>query len=419
MGRIFKKAAALLLVLCLCLLSLGAAEDVENGEENAVESGAEAGGEDTVESGGESNENQLYLHKALAALSQDPVALMEVANIKITTSANHCAISGFTWYAADGSVYGADSFGMDIVRVEITVAAADGYLFAEDVAGYINNSSDCDLTRDPTGTTVTLSKNYVPALWAPSIIYHPKAATVDEGEYASFWVSGLYVAEYDWYLKGPDGQKVPVDKIKDYFSGASASENGTSSITIKKIPAEMDGWSIVCTFIAAGRATKVDSNAAKITVKRVEPTPAPTSEPTPTPAPEPTAEPAETTENSEVSPEATEEHVHDFSTVWNYDGDKHWHSCDCGERREEQAHLFGRTDQEERNVCTICGYTEEPEATPEPEKTDGENTMEGLNLLRWLLAVVAAGLAIGIVVLLAQAVRDSRRSKHSRRRRRF
>ena len=431
MGGKMKKALALLLALCLCLLSLGAADDMGEEPTDGDMDGTfeeipdEIPDETPDETPGEAPIGGEPLHKALAALSQDPVALMELSKIRITTSAEHCVIRDYTWYDANHNVYSGDTFGTDKCRVEIVVAAAEGYYFAEDVAGYINNSSECSLTRDASGAYVTLAKDYTPAIWAPTVIFDPKAATVNAGEHASFWASGLYAAGYDWYLKGPKGEKVSIDELKEQFPEASATENGKDYLTINKIPAEMNGWSVVCTFVSAKGMAKVDSKAAKITVNAVMTTPDPNPSPNPDapPDPEATPDPAEEAQNP-AAPETTEapgEHEHEFSEDWSFDKDGHWHACACGERRDGTGHRFIRTDEEGRRVCEDCGYTEEPEAEPSDpageENPANAEEIQGLRFLRWLLIFVAAGIVIGIVLMLIQSVRESRRRRRRRRRR--
>lgn len=62
-----------------------------------------------------------------------------------------------------------------------------------------------------------------------------------------------------------------------------------------------------------------------------------------------------------------EEHQHSYGDEWKYDGESHWHECDCGAVSDRAAH-----DMEVRNakeateteagytgdkVCKVCGYT--------------------------------------------------------------
>lgn len=397
MSGIKQKAAALFCALCLCLGMLGAAD----------------GGDGWV------------LHRALAALSQDPVALMDLSKITVSTSGAHCAVSGFAWYDSSGSAVTSGVFLWgETYRLEVTLEAVDGYSFAEDAAGYINNS-ECGLSRDPAGGFVTLWRDYVPVAWAPSIYFHPKDAKVEEGKYASFWVSGDYVADYDWYLKSPDGEKLKLEDLETKFPGAVVTENHQSSLTISRIPAEMDGWSVVCTFVSAGNITRKDSNPAKITVTGAaspspEPTPEVTPEPTPEATPEPTPEPTPE-EPAETEPEAAEpqqEHEHSFSDQWSYDSSFHWHECECGQRQDELAHRFIKTDSEGRSICSVCGYTavdteEEPESQPAPEMT--EEMLSRVAVLRWTLLAIAAVTVLGVALILVQSARDRVRRRRRRR----
>ena len=46
-----------------------------------------------------------------------------------------------------------------------------------------------------------------------------------------------------------------------------------------------------------------------------------------------------------------ETHNHDFGNDWAYDTNNHWQECECGEKQDEAAHMFG-TD----NICDVCGF---------------------------------------------------------------
>ena len=62
----------------------------------------------------------------------------------------------------------------------------------------------------------------------------------------------------------------------------------------------------------------------------------------------------------------TEDHTHTYNSGWEYDEDKHWKECDCGERSETASHTFRwKTDKAatmteaglKHEECTECGYT--------------------------------------------------------------
>lgn len=61
---------------------------------------------------------------------------------------------------------------------------------------------------------------------------------------------------------------------------------------------------------------------------------------------------------------------HSFGECWNSDEENHWHECACGERTDEDTHLWDDgTEQEDRSVtyaCTVCGAqkTQAPQGLP-------------------------------------------------------
>lgn len=383
MRETIRKTLLIALILCFCLTAMGAAEVVPEGQ---------------------------AVHRALAALNRDPVALSPLSDFTVTTSANGCYVDSVTWYDSNGSPVYEGDFGTDSYRVEIQLGVLDGFYFAEDVAGYINNS-ECSISRDPSGTMVTLSRDYVPVIWAATIYNHPKSTTVDAGHWADFWVSGVNVAKYDWRLESPSGTKLALEDIQTVFPNVPVPENGNDTLIINQVPPEMDGWKVICTFVSAGDITRTDSNPATITVNGAKPTPSPTPEPTPTPTPTATPEP---------TPSPTPEHVHEFDEVWFKTAERHWRQCACGERTEEGPHSMewtetvpatSRADGEEQGVCSVCGYTEtRPLAF---DKGSSQSGGPNLGTFRILLFAAAALVALGTLTIVILSIRDN-----SRRRRR-
>lgn len=57
------------------------------------------------------------------------------------------------------------------------------------------------------------------------------------------------------------------------------------------------------------------------------------------------------------------QHVHNFSSTWNFNNLTHWHSCSCGEKADIARHHFSQWVEvirgTERRTCDICGYYEE------------------------------------------------------------
>lgn len=394
MGRMSRTLAALLLALCFCLTSLGA------------EGGAQL---QTIE-------------RALASLSRDPVALSEPSEITISTSARGCYVSGVTWYDANWNVI-TGQFDVKTCHLEVRLDAMEGYIFSENVQGYISNTP-CAVTRDPSGRFVTLSRDYVPVIWAPTIWNHPKDATAEAGSYISFWVNGAQVQAYEWFFISPEGERLSMLDATKTFPTANFGDNYKSSLIINRVPAEMDGWSVICTFISAGNLTRVDSKPARITVK-VPPTPEPTPTPTPSPTPEPTPSPSPSPTPSPtpaVSPSpgpGEEGHEHQFSESWSSNEGEHWHECACGERRDEQIHSFTWTrlreatpqePGEERGICSVCGYS----LSREVDYVSGAsgNSVEGL---RRVLGISLSLGAVGICAIVISCVAADHRRRKRRR----
>ncbi len=395
-----KRAAAALLLVCLSFALLGAAE----------------GGD------GVFPEAQ-PIDRALAALSNDPVALSEISGITVSTSASGCYVSAVTWFDSNWNVVSEGTFGTDPYHVQIQLTAMEGYTFPETVEGYINNNA-CSITRDASGSFVTLSADYVPVIWAATIINHPKDTTVDPGSYTSFWVSGLNVGSYEWFMVDPNGNKISLVDALNYFPDANFSENYKSSLIINRVSADMNGWGVICTFYSAGRISKVDSKKALITVNlpaTPEPTPTPTPTPKPTPKPTPTPTPTPT-------PMPTPgldggDHEHQPSQVWRTDEDCHWREClVCGEKLDLEPHSFewrqigaegSRQPAREQGRCTVCGYIVTKEAADSGEAEEGS----GSGLRTALLVVLTLGI-VAIVVIVVCAVRADRRDRRARHRRR-
>ena len=208
--------------------------------------------------------------KVLTTLSNVPVAMDGVYSITAATSTEGCYLTGYGWYDSNGSP--ADgTFGTGTYRVEITVAAAEGYYFADGVAVYLNNSSVDYVMND--SSSLTLYRNYDAQLWAPSIYKHPTTENVKEGELASFVAMATYTDTYEWTATSPDGKTTcKCDDLPDLFPGVSIGGDGKEKMNIRNVPAEMDGWTVKCTFSGPGGSAV--SNAASIKVKVAETTPA-------------------------------------------------------------------------------------------------------------------------------------------------
>ncbi len=388
-----KRAAVLLAVLCFCLTAAGAVEIVPDGQP---------------------------IERALASLSQEPVAMMELSNITVNTSASGCYVSNVAWYDSDWNPAYNGTFGTNLYHVEIQLTAMAGYYFPETVQGYINNSQVA-LSRDPSGAIVTLSNDYAPAIWAPTVNFPPKSTTVEAGQWADFWVSGSYTASYEWYLLSPTGEKLALADIQSKFPGVPVPENYNDTLIINQVPPEMNGWKVVCTFISAGGISRKDSSPATITVKGAEAAPSPSPSPSPTPSPSPSPTPEASASPSPTPSAEPEEHVHSFSSAWYSDGESHWHQCRCGEKADQAPHDFQWTKtgalgrRQEEGVCQICGYTTDRAPDSGGESGDSGVDMSSFRVIFYAAAVL---LAAGIVILIVHSLMDRKQGRHSRKRRR-
>lgn len=349
--------------------------------------------------------------KVLTTLSNVPVAMDGVYSITAATSTEGCYLASYGWYDSNGSP--ADGvFEAGTYRVEITVNAAEGYYFADGVAVYLNNSSVDYVMND--SSSLTLYRNYDAQLWAPSIYKHPTTENVKEGELASFVAMATYTDTYEWTATSPDGKTTcKCDDLPDLFPGVSIGGDGKEKMNIRNVPAEMDGWTVKCTFSGPGGSAV--SNAASIKVKVAE-TPKPTATPKPSATPKPTETPAAT-----AKPDAEDEHVHEFAESWSKDADKHWHECACGEKTQEAPHSMEWTvvteatkkaEGTEQGVCSVCGYTETRSLAYEKDE-DGE-----ISFMRYVFIGIIVLIVVIVIGLVISGIAESRRRKRRREARR-
>lgn len=349
--------------------------------------------------------------KVLTTLSNVPVAMDGVYSITAATSTEGCYLASYGWYDSSGSP--ADGvFEAGTYRVEITVNAADGYYFADGVAVYLNNSSVDYVMND--SSSLTLYRNYDAQLWAPSIYKQPTTENVKEGELASFVAMATYTDTYEWTATSPDGKTTcKCDDLPDLFPGVSIGGDGKEKMNIRNVPAEMDGWTVKCTFSGPGGSAV--SNAASIKVKVAE-TPKPTATPKPSATPKPTETPAAT-----AKPGTEDDHVHEFAESWSMDADKHWHECSCGEKAQEAPHSMEWTvvteatkkaEGTEKGVCSVCGYTETRSLAYEKDE-DSE-----IGFMRYVFIGIIVLIVLAVVGLVISGIAESRRRKRRREARR-
>ena len=349
--------------------------------------------------------------KVLTTLSNVPVAMDGVYNITAATSTEGCYLTGYGWY--DSNSNPADGvFEAGTYRVEITVAAAEGYYFADGVDVYLNNSRADYILHD--SGSLTLYRDYDAQLWAPTIIKHPTTEKVKEGELASFVAMASYTDTYEWTATSPDGKtSCNCEDLPDLFPGVTIGGDGKEKMNIRNVPAAMDGWTVKCTFSGPGGSAV--SNSASIKVMAAE-TPAPTATPKPTLPPTPSAAPVAT-----AAPDSVGTHSHEFSSTWSMDADSHWHQCACGEKAQEALHSMEWTvvteatkkaEGTEEGVCSVCGYTETRSLAYEKD-SDG-----GVGFMRYVFIGIIVLIVLIVVGLVISSIAESRRRKRRREARR-
>lgn len=355
------------------------------------------------------------IDKVLTTLSNVPVAMDGVYSISAATSTEGCYLTGYGWYDSSGNP--ADgTFEAGAYRVEITVTAAEGYSFADGVAVYLNNSQVEYVMND--SNNLTLYRYYDAQLWAPTIFKHPTTENVEEGELASFVAMASYADTYEWTATSPDGKTTcKCEDLPDRFPGVTIGGDGKEKMNIRNVPAEMDGWTVKCTFSGPGGSAV--SNAASIKVKLPE-TPKPTATPAPTPKPSATPKPTAAPEAS-AKPGSTEGHIHEFADSWSWDAQNHWHECACGENGQEAPHSMEwavvteatkKAPGTEQGVCSVCGYTETRSLTYE-KADDG-----GIGVMRYVFFGVIVLIVVIVIGLVISGIAESRRRKRRREARR-
>ena len=378
------------------------------------------------------------ISKILTTVSSTPVALVDPALITVATSTDGLSITGAGWFDANGKA-AVGAFNAETYRLEIHLAAENGYTIDQGVAAYLNNSAVA-VSVGADGKSAVISREYTAAIWAPTIYKHPGGETVEEGGWASFVVSGSYARDYQWMLVNPsETDFVMISALKSRFPEMDSSGNGSTKLLLYHIPYELNGWKVVCNFIGAGDNNMVRSQGAILTVmpdpSRPVSSPEPVSE-TDSSAASPSSEEvssdaAESDANTEEidsasstgepgseelnesGPSSSEnqqtsstEHEHVFSDVWNYNDTMHWHDClECGEHSEEQNHLLHWNILEdattkksglEEGICEICGYRtsreiEKLEKPPLPSPSARMGVL--ISLMPIVLILVAAHLS--------------------------
>ena len=361
--------------------------------------------------------------KILVQTSWTPIALMELANVNVTTTTQGAYISSAAWYDnAHNAISG--RFGAETCHLEVRLSASDGYYFSEGVVAYINNTEAVRVTWESASSVLIVSHDYTPDIWAPDPIKSPGPETVNEGDWASFVVSGLYTADYQWALESPDGRNwytLSEAETLGLFPGLTSKGDGTDRLLLYDIPAELDGWKIFCIHWSLNHISKKESGRALITVisNKPAPTPEPTPVPTPAPTPEPTPVPTPTpAPTPEPTPEPTP-HVHSSNGIWYKDEDAHWRVCqECGEEYEHSEHAFQwsearaatrRADGEEEGLCTVCGYST-TRSVPYARQTSASGSVS-IDTFRLVFYGILGLIGLGLIALIIVFIVSGKRSK--------
>ena len=152
----------------------------------------------------------------------------------------------------------------------------------------------------------------------PTVTKHPTDETVDIGGECVFIANYSNAIWAVWHFVSPDGKtdyRFDDKAMQTAFPGLKVENGMYSNMSLKNIPAELNGWRVCCEY--RNNSGSVRTNYATVNVRGTEaalaaaapePTPTPTPEPTPTPTPEPTPTPTptpmpETNPNPTESPE--------------------------------------------------------------------------------------------------------------------
>lgn len=334
----------------------------------------------------------------------DPYVLDSVLDHSATESSTGGAYtSQATWYDSDGNTV-SGLFEEGTYTVEITVYAVDGYSFAPDAPGYINNDP-AEVTYVDSGTVI-LRRQVGVYTWNYTQIWkNPGDEKLESGGTASFVVSGVYFTDVSWTLVDTDGNNVSLTKAGEMFPDVSFQpsrpDENTARMNIRSVPGEMNGWKIYATL--SNPTSSANTGKAKIVITDAAPTPTPTPAPTEKPDGD-TSDQDGTQTPSPAGTDGEEEHEHFFSPAWRNNENGHWHECACGEKSDLAAHSMswttvdkatGKAPGREHGVCSVCGYTEDKEIPYEG----------GSGALGKLFIVLIAVIAVVILVLVIEQAR--------------
>lgn len=301
-------------------------------------------------------------------------------------------------------------------------------VFTDDTKATINGV-EASLSISSDGKSATLTRKILPNLIAPTIWHSPDDEAHNAGELFSFIASASPTyTSFQWYLVSPSGQEHPAESVTTLFPGtvfdiADLGRGVGARCNLYYVPAEMDGWSVYCVFKVEWAETKTGMgrievlNAAPSTP---EPTPLPTPEPTPQPTPEPTLQPTAEASPEPELPEGLYIGAEDWSSVWSFDEDYHWHKSmnlksdavsDKGTHDlvwSETVRPTKKTEGEETGICSVCGYT-----THRPVMYSRAANQP--DFLLWGILGVAGLLLLSMTVIFIQLLAGNRGKRKRRR----
>ena len=377
------------------------------------------------------------IDRVLCSLNYEPVVMMELQYVNVSTSSANATITSAYWTDSAGNTV-SGQFPKGTFTLNVNYAANPGFTFAQGIPGYINNKSDgVSVTVSGDGSTALLQKTFTAGIWTPTSLKDPVSARVECGGWTSFAVSSMYAESHEWFLMFPEGKDgFQVEQSGSTFPTLTWSGEDTERLVLHHIPAEMDGWRVFCRHWSVDHLTYSDSKMATITVTNI-PTPEPTPEFTPvplevpTPEPEVTPEPApaeapETESPAEPAPVETPAPVEETFRI-EQDGSAHWRvyepSGDTG-AKEEHLHVWHETraataeqDGEETGVCSVCGHSVTRalayEGTGVRSLGIGEALgIEGFSDIQLLLV---GGAAVCLLLLILSAALSPKKSRRRRR----
>ena len=366
------------------------------------------------------NGGEAVVSKVNIQLSASPVVMMDPGTIRASTNTTGCSLVSMNWYDVSSQPI-IDAFTSSPTTLVLNIAGYGGYVFADNATAYINGEPvSCAVGGG--GTYITLVKEYMPAIWAPSIIKHPGDDKVDEDGTVSFVATAEYADKSTWRVLDQNGQLWTMDQLTEKYPNFNYHDT-LGRLVMNHVPRELDGAEFCCTFEGAGG--KVDTNWATLKVNyEVEETPAPTPSPSPAPTPAPSRSPAP---SPKPSPKA-ETHTHDFSSAWKSDDAAHWHECDCGEQKDSASHTFTwetvekatrKAPGKETGVCTVCGYEKERELEYKGFSFDEDFSFDELftdeNIIKLIIIAAAALLLLVIVLIIATKIKRKRELERRRK----